>query len=100
MLQRKWIPNCWISKGKHYALIELHQTAYLLFAESVEGKTVQMKKQKKKQDSLILKMLPKDVVEKLNTGEDTAENFESATLFFRSILFKLKFSSLSYETNI
>ena len=45
-----------------------------------------MRKQKRKQDVLILKMLPKDVISKLNTGEDTAENFESATLFFSSVV--------------
>ena len=45
-----------------------------------------MRKQKKKQDSLILKMLPKEVVEKLNSGADIAENFESATLFFSSVV--------------
>ena len=41
-----------------------------------------MKRQKRKQDALIYKMLPKDVVEKLNSGTDTAENFDSATLFW------------------
>ena len=45
-----------------------------------------MKRQKRKQDALILKMLPKEVVEKLNTGADIAENFESATLFFSSVV--------------
>ncbi len=45
-----------------------------------------MKKQKRKQDALILKMLPKDVVDKLNSGADIAENFESATLFFSSVV--------------
>ena len=45
-----------------------------------------MKRQKRKQDALILKMLPKDVVMKLNNGEDITENFESATLFFSSVV--------------
>ena len=45
-----------------------------------------MKKQKKKQDALILKMLPKEVVVKLNCGGDIAENFEAATLFFSSVV--------------
>ena len=45
-----------------------------------------MKKQKKKQDSLILKMLPKEVVDKLNSGADIVENFDSATLFFSSVV--------------
>lgn len=39
-----------------------------VFAVSVEKKSADMKKQKRKQDALILKMLPKDVVEKLNSG--------------------------------
>ena len=45
-----------------------------------------MKKQKKKQDALILKMLPKEVVAKMNCGGDIAENFEAATLFFSSVV--------------
>ena len=45
-----------------------------------------MKRQKKKQDAIIYKMLPKDVVDKLNSGATTAENFESATLFFSSVV--------------
>ena len=36
-----------------------------------------MKRQKKKQEKLILKMLPKEVVAKLNEGLNTAEEFES-----------------------
>ena len=57
-----------------------------VFAVSVEKKSADMKKQKKKQDALIFKMLPRDVVEKLNSGADTAENFESATLFFSTVV--------------
>ena len=57
-----------------------------VFAVSVEKKSLDMKKQKKKQDALIFKMLPRDVVEKLNSGADTAENFESATLFFSTVV--------------
>ena len=45
-----------------------------------------MKRQKKKQEKLVLKMLPKEVVEKLNEGLSTAEEFESATLFFSSVV--------------
>ena len=46
-----------------------------------------MKRQKKKQDALILKMLPKNVVAKLNLGNSRiAETFESATLFFSSVI--------------
>ena len=40
-----------------------------------------MKRQKRKQDALILKMLPK-----LNSGADIAENFESATLFSSTVV--------------
>ena len=53
---------------------------------SVEKKSMDMKRQKKKQDALILKMLPKDVVAKLNSGGNIAENFDSATLFFGSVV--------------
>ena len=57
-----------------------------VFALSVEKKSADMKKQKKKQDALIYKMLPRDVVQKLNSGADTAESFESATLFFSTVV--------------
>jgi len=57
-----------------------------IFAVSVEKKSEDMKRQKRKQDALILKMLPKGVVDKLNNGVDTAENFESATLFFSTVV--------------
>lgn len=57
-----------------------------VFAVSVEKKSADMKKQKRKQDALILKMLPKDVVDKLNSGVDIAESFESATLYFSSVV--------------
>ena len=56
-----------------------------LFATSVEKKSLDMKRQKVKQEALIYKMLPKMVVEKLNSGEPTAESFESATLYFSSV---------------
>ena len=57
-----------------------------LFPVSVEKKATDMKRQKKKQNALIYKMLPKDVVNKLNTGIETAETFDSATLFFSSVI--------------
>ena len=53
---------------------------------SVEKKSADMRKQKKKQDKLIYKMLPKDVVDRLNAGTATAENFESTTLFFSTVV--------------
>ena len=52
----------------------------------MEKKAIDMKRQKRKQDNLILKMLPKDVIDKLNSGGDVAETFESATLFFSSVV--------------
>ena len=45
-----------------------------------------MQKQKRKQDVLIYKLLPKDIVTKLASGEVTAENFASSTLFFSSVV--------------
>jgi len=57
-----------------------------IFALSVENKAVAMKKQQKKQARLIYKMLPKVVVEKMKTGEEVAETFDSATLFFSSVV--------------
>ena len=59
---------------------------FKVFAVSLEKKSHGMKRQKRKQDALILKMLPKEVVDKLNSGADIAENFESATLFFSTVV--------------
>ena len=57
-----------------------------VFALSVEKKSHDMKKQKKKQEKLILKMLPKVIVERvLQEGTTVAETFESATLYFSSV---------------
>ena len=56
-----------------------------MFALGLEKKSHAMKKQKKKQEKLVLRMLPKDVVDKLNSGIDIAETFDSATLFFSSV---------------
>ena len=56
-----------------------------MFALGLEKKSHAMKRQKKKQEKLVLRMLPKDVVDKLNSGIDIAETFDSATLFFSSV---------------
>ena len=45
-----------------------------------------MQKQRKKQDILIYKLLPKDIVSKLGSGDNTAENFASSTLFFSTVI--------------
>lgn len=45
-----------------------------------------MKKQQAKQNRLIYKMLPKTVVQKLKSGGEVAETFESATLYFSSVV--------------
>ena len=60
--------------------------ALKVFAISFEKKFHGMKRQKRKQDALILKMLPKEVVDKLKSGADIAENFESATLFSSTVV--------------
>ena len=52
----------------------------------MEKKSADMKRQKKKQDALVYKMLPKEVVTKINSGGDTAENFESSTVFFSTVV--------------
>ena len=49
-------------------------------------KSHDMKRQKKKQERLILKLLPKEIVTKLNEGLNTAEEFESATLYFSCVV--------------
>ncbi len=87
-------------------------TTIQIFAKSVEQKAYAMKKQQKKQAKLIYRMLPKIVVQKMNSGEvitasntaseqqvipvctgmqkyiffqTVAETFESATLLFTSV---------------
>ena len=45
-----------------------------------------MQSQRRKPDVLIYKLLPKDIVAKLGSGEVTAENFASSTLFFSSVV--------------
>ena len=59
---------------------------FIFLLVSVENKSVDMQKQKRKQDVLIYKLLPKDIVTKLASGEVTAENFASSTLFFSSVV--------------
>ena len=45
-----------------------------------------MRRQKKKQEKLILKMLPKVIVERvIQGGEPVAESFDQATLYFSSV---------------
>ena len=45
-----------------------------------------MRRQKKKQEKLILKMLPKVIVERvIQGGEQVAESFDQATLYFSSV---------------
>merc|ERR1711981_1400340 len=57
-----------------------------IFALSVEKKSEDMKRQKRKQEKLIYKMLPKMVVERVMAGDRAAETFESATLYFSSVV--------------
>ncbi|XP_059091667.1 soluble guanylate cyclase gcy-37-like [Tigriopus californicus] len=56
-----------------------------VFAQSVQKKALDMKRQERKRNRLIYKMLPKIVVEKLSSGSDTAETFESVTLYFSTV---------------
>ena len=46
-----------------------------------------MRRQKKKQEKLIYKMLPKVIVERVMAGNasDAAETFDQATLYFSSV---------------
>ena len=64
----------------------IHRNVFISFLVSVENKSVAMQIQRKKQDVLIYKLLPKDIVAKLGSGEVTAENFASSTLFFSSVV--------------
>ena len=53
---------------------------------SVEKKSEDMRRQKKKQEKLIHKMLPKTIVEKFSQGgAQIAETFDQATLYFSSV---------------
>ena len=56
-----------------------------VFALSVEKKSADMRIQKKKQEKLIMKMLPKEIVQRVLCGERTSESFEHATLYFSSV---------------
>ena len=58
-----------------------------VFALSVEKKSSDMKKQKKKQEKLVMKMLPKVIVDQVMKGDGNtvAETFDSATLYFSSV---------------
>ena len=80
-----------------YCIVKLNSTSILqLFATSVENKAVGLKRQQRKQNILIYKMLPKIVVEQLKSGETVAETFDSATLFFSTVVdFKLIASECS-----
>ena len=70
----------------HIRLFLYVQCFMQVFALSVEKKSHDMKKQKKKQEKLILKMLPKVIVERvIQDGTTVAETFESATLYFSSV---------------
>ena len=48
-------------------------------------KTQDMRRQKKRQEKLIVKMLPKFIIAKVMAGETTAESFDQATLYFSSV---------------
>ena len=41
-----------------------------------------MKRQRRKQEKLVLKMLPKAIVQRVMSGETAAETFDQATLYF------------------
>ena len=58
-----------------------------MFAISVERKSDDMTKQKKKQEKLIMKMLPKALIEKVMAvaAVTVAESFDNATLYFSSV---------------
>ena len=56
-----------------------------VFALSVEKKSADMRAQKKKQEKLIMKMLPKDIIQRVMSGERTSESFDHATLYFSSV---------------
>ena len=53
----------------------------------MERKSDDMKKQKKKQEKLIMKMLPKAIIEKVMEGGATtvADTFDNATLYFSAV---------------
>ena len=62
-----------------------HSTFLQIFALSVEKKSNDMKKQKRKQEKLVLKMLPKAIVQRVMSGETAAETFDQATLYFSAV---------------
>ena len=57
-----------------------------MFAWSLDSRAKALKRQQRKQNKLIHKMLPKVVVEKLKSGQDVIETFDSASIFFSSVV--------------
>ena len=56
-----------------------------LFALSVEQKSEDMRGQRKKQETLIMKMLPKSIVQRVLSGDRTSQAFQNATLYFSTV---------------
>ena len=69
-----------------YVLNLMEQYASSLEQE-VEERTRELVDEKKKSDILLFRMLPKEVVEKLKSGESVEpEQFQTATVFFSDIV--------------
>ena len=74
------------SNGNIFPYMSFYHSTFLqIFALSVEKKSNDMKKQKRKQEKLVLKMLPKAIVQRVMSGETAAETFDQATLYFSSV---------------
>lgn len=59
---------------------------FQVFAVSSSNKALAMKRQQEKRNRLIYKLLPKVIVQKLKGGLDCTETFESASVYFCSVV--------------
>jgi class 3 adenylate cyclase len=59
--------------------------ALQIFSSSVKGKVLDLKREKRRAERLIYRMLPKSVADSLKSNEQTSEMFESATVCFTEI---------------
>ena len=57
-----------------------------VFASSLNNRAIALKRQRRKQNKLMYKMLPSTIVEKLRKRKEPNETFDSATIYFCSVV--------------
>ena len=61
-------------------------STFQVFATSLDMRARALKQQHKKQNKLIYRMLPQNVVDRLKGGEDVIETFSSATIYYSTVV--------------